>query len=94
MYYSRGMESQADYLGVETMYRAGYNPEGMVTFFQKLDSVKQQQPSKLAKFFSSHPLTSERIQSVRDEIGKLPAKNWPLDGSAEFQKIKARVQKL
>ena len=94
MYYSRGMESQADYLGVETMYKAGYNPAGMASFFQKLNAINQEEPSRLVKFFSSHPQTSERIRSVRDEINKLPAKSWTPDASVEFKKVKSKVQQL
>lgn len=93
LYYSRGMESQADYLGVKTMYNAGYNPAGMEKFFQKLQAESQQEPGKLTKFLSSHPLTSERIQSVKAEIAKLPPKSFqPPPTASEFTKIKAKVQ--
>ena len=94
MSYSRSMESQADYLGVETMYKAGYNPEGMLTFFTKLDSKSASNPSQLARFFSSHPLTAERIQEVRSEIGQLPPKSWQPGDPAEFKRIRAKVSKL
>lgn len=93
MSYSRGMENQADYLGVETMYRSGYNPQGMVTFFSKLNSTEKETPGKLTMFFSSHPLTSERMQSVRDEIAKLPPRNFPFpDDSGEFKRMQARIK--
>jgi predicted Zn-dependent protease len=95
LYYSRGMESQADYLGVKTMYNAGYNPIGMEKFFKKLQAENSQEPGKLTKFLSSHPLTSERIQSVDGEIAKLPPKSYPPSPTeSEFAKIKAKVQKL
>ena len=92
MAYSRGMESQADYLGVETMYKAGYNPQGMIAFFEKLEAMHQRSPSQLAQFFSSHPLTSERIMRVREAIGNLPQKSWPPEEAAEFRRIKAKLQ--
>ncbi len=95
LYYSRGMETQADYLGVETMYKAGYNPEGMVAFFQKLQAENSQQPGKLTKFLSSHPLTTERIETVKGEISKLPPKKYSSsNASSEFAKIKAKAQQL
>lgn len=94
LYYSREMESQADYLGVETMYKAGYNPNGMVTFFQKLEAQGQQNPTKAAKFFSTHPATPQRIQDIKAEIAQLPAKNWPPESEAEFSRVKAKVQRL
>jgi len=94
MAYSRGMENQADFLGAETMYKAGYNPEGMLTFFSKLDAMQKQSPSKLAQFFSSHPLTGERVRQVREEIAQLPPKSFKADDSASFQRIRARVERL
>lgn len=94
MYYSREMESQADFLGVETMYKAGYNPQGMVTFFNKLAAAGEREPSKLAKFFSSHPETVERIKAIQQEIATLPAKSWLPDSTQEFRAVKSKVQKL
>ncbi len=93
MAYSRGMENQADYLGVETMARAGYDPKGMLTFFTKLDSMQAQQPSQLAQFFSSHPLTAERVERVKGAIGQLPAMQYrgPADRK-EFDRVKAKVK--
>lgn len=93
MAYSRGMENQADYLGVETMARAGYDPKGMLTFFTKLDSMQAQQPSQLAQFFSSHPLTAERVERVNAAIGQLPAMKYtgPTDKGA-FSRINAKVK--
>lgn len=90
MSYSRGMENQADFLAVETMYRSGYDPRGMVDFFSKLDKISQRSPGKMEQFFSSHPLTAERIQRVQGEIAKLPPKAFK-DDSAEFNRIKPRI---
>jgi len=94
MYYSREMESQADFLGVETMYKAGYNPEGMVTFFRKLAAAGEKDPGKLAKFFSSHPETMDRITSIQQEITKLPAKTYLPASTPEFSRVKSKVQNL
>jgi beta-barrel assembly-enhancing protease len=94
MYYSREMESQADYLGVETMYKAGYNPQGMVTFFRKLEASAKENPGSLNKFFASHPQTPDRIQNIQQEIAKLPPKHFPPESEAELNKVKARIQNL
>lgn len=91
LYYSREMEHEADVLGVETMYKAGYNPQGMATFFEKLQAEQKVNPGKLAQFFSSHPQTADRIQKVRDEAAKFPPKNFN-GSSAEFERIKAKVK--
>lgn len=90
MTYSRGMENQADYLAVETMYRAGYDPRGMLTFFRKLDTISKRSPGSLEQFFSSHPLTSDRIQRVQAEIAKLPPRAFK-DDSGEFNRIKPKI---
>ncbi|UFS70765.1 M48 family metallopeptidase [Geomonas sp. RF6] len=92
LYYSRDMENQADYLGVQTMYKAGYDPKGMSTFFQKLQAQHSANPGKIAQFLSSHPQTGERIQNVNEEIAKLPPKQFPAVSEAEFQKVKAKVK--
>ncbi len=90
MTYSRGMENQADYLAVETMYRAGYDPRGMLAFFRKLDTISKRSPGSLEQFFSSHPLTSDRIQRVQAEIAKLPPRAFK-DDSGEFNRIKPKI---
>lgn len=90
--YSRSMETQADYLGVETMYKAGYNPQGMVSFFQKLDAMHKRNPGPIAKFFSSHPLTADRIQEVKEEIAKLPPKSYSAGDASAFSKVKEKVR--
>jgi len=92
MYYSREMESQADVLGVETMYKAGYNPQGMVTFFKKLAAAGERDPGKIAKFFSSHPETEQRINDIQQEIAKLPAKSYLQASTQEFSQVKSKVQ--
>lgn len=92
MYYSREMESQADSLGVETMYLAGYNPQGMVTFFKKLAAAGQGDPGKIAKFFSSHPETVERINAIQRQIANLPPKKWLPESTQDFSRIKSKVQ--
>ncbi|RNC65290.1 MAG: peptidase M48 [Desulfuromonadales bacterium] len=90
--YSRDFENQADFLGVETMAKTGYNPEGMVSFFQKLEAMSQRSPSTFTQFFSSHPLTSERIQRVQAEIRTLPPRTYPFIDNTEFQRVKARLK--
>jgi predicted Zn-dependent protease len=91
MAYSRGMETQADILAVETLYKTGYNPNGIITFFRKLEVPGQQKPGQLASFFSTHPMTADRIQSVNDEIAKFPAKAFTAEDNKTFQRIKIKV---
>ncbi|HEU0264314.1 MAG TPA: M48 family metallopeptidase [Geobacterales bacterium] len=91
MAYSRSMERQADYLGVETMYRSGYDPNGMLTFFSKLDAMRQRTPGQLEQFFSSHPLTAERIANVQSAMAALPPKSFPIVDNSQFKRIQGRL---
>lgn len=91
MAYSRSMETQADILAVETLYRAGYNPAAMLTFFRKMDALGHENPSQLARFFSSHPMAGERIVRVQEEIAKFPPRSWPVEEDASFNRIKIKV---
>jgi len=88
--YSREMENQADYLAVETTYRAGYDPRGMVIFLQKLELREQSKSGNIGQFFSSHPVTRERIRQVQFEILKLPRKAFR-DDSTGLNRIKSRI---
>jgi predicted Zn-dependent protease len=89
--YSRDAEREADKAGVGYVYRAGYDPGGMAEFFRKLASLRSRQPSKVEQFFSSHPLTSERIASVEAEISRLPRKNLT-DDTNNYQRFRSRYR--
>lgn len=88
--FSREAEREADDLGVRSMNQAGYNPDGMVTMFQKLLAREKSQPGTVEKFFSTHPLTADRIKDVQNEISKLPQKATRTD-EPEFGALKSRV---
>ena len=92
MAYSRGMETQADVLAVETMAKAGYDPNGMASFLGTLKGMQQQSPGQLAKFFSSHPDTGDRVQQVQAEIAKLSQKPVIRVNDVEFRRIQGRVR--
>lgn len=89
--FGRDAEREADMLGVTYMYNAGYDPHGMVTMFQELLSRRQSQPGAVSRFFSSHPLTEERIEDVRAEIRSLPARQDLIARDAEFQRLQQRL---
>jgi predicted Zn-dependent protease len=89
--YSRDAEREADARGVQEMYDAGYDPVGMVTMFQELLAQEKSQPSAISKFFASHPLTEERIASVRAEIATLPPKQNLILQDSRFNDFKARL---
>lgn len=72
--YGRKNEFEADRRAVYTMYKAGYDPHGMVSFFNKLKAMENEEPSRLQLLFSTHPPTSDRIEQVKREIATLPPK--------------------
>lgn len=88
--FSREAESEADRLGVGFMARAGYNPRGMVSMFQELLEHQRTRPSTVEQFFSTHPLTQDRIREVENQIKKL-GNPTGADDEPEFQRIRARV---
>jgi beta-barrel assembly-enhancing protease len=90
--FSRGFEAQADYLGVEYMYKAGYDPQAFVSFFEKIQAQEKKKPGTISKAFSSHPQTPDRIGKSQEEIARiLPAKQEYMVTSSEFDEVKARL---
>ncbi len=90
--FSRGFEAEADYLGVEYMYKAGYDPQAFVSFFEKIQAEEKKKPGTIAKAFSTHPQTPERIEKSQEEIAKiLPAKAEYLETTSEFDEVKTRL---
>lgn len=92
MKFSRGSEAQADYLGVQYMYKAGYDPVSYLDFFEKLRAQEKKKPGTLSKAFSSHPPTDDRIEKSKEEIGNiLPARPQYIVSTSEFDDVKARL---
>jgi beta-barrel assembly-enhancing protease len=93
--FARGDESEADYLGVQYMYKAGYDPQSFVTLFEKLDALEKHKPGTLAKAFSDHPATGSRIDAAEDEIATiLPPKPEYIVTTSEFDDVKARLARI
>jgi predicted Zn-dependent protease len=92
MSFSRGFEAEADYLGLEYMYKTGYDPQAYVAFFEKVQAKEKKRPGALAKAFSSHPPTPDRIENTQKEIAQvLPARDQYLVSTSEFDEVKARL---
>ena len=91
--FSRGFEEEADYLGVQYMYAAGYDPNGMVTFFERIQAKEKHKPGAVAKAFSTHPQTPDRIERAQKEITQLlPSKEAYVVTTSDFDSIKGRLQ--
>jgi hypothetical protein len=93
--FSRDFEAQADYLGVQYMYRSGYDPQAFITFFEKVQALEKRKPGLVAKAFSDHPQTPDRILHTQEEIARiLPAKDDYLVTTSEFDDVKARLARI
>lgn len=93
--FSRAYERKADHLGLQYMYKAGYDPAAFVDFFEKIESLERKNPGTVSKVFSTHPLTDDRIQAAQEEIQKdLPPKSEYIVNTAEFDQVKARLAML
>jgi predicted Zn-dependent protease len=93
--FSRDFEAQADYLGVQYMYRAGYDPQAFISFFEKIQALEKRKPGLVAKAFSDHPQTPDRILHSQEEIARiLPAKDEYTVTTSEFDDIKARLARI
>jgi len=93
--FSREFEAQADYLGVQYMYRAGYDPQAFITFFEKIQALEKRKPGLVSKAFSDHPQTPDRILHSQEEIARiLPAKDEYTVTTSEFDEVKARLARI
>ncbi len=90
--FSRADEAEADYLGLQYMYKAGYDPQGLVQMFEKIKALDKEKPGKLARVFETHPPTPNRILKCQQEIRDIlpPRPEYILDTS-EFDQVKARL---
>jgi len=87
--YSRTAELEADRLGVDYAYRAGYNPRGSAELFRQLLQTRQRRPTKVEQFFSSHPLTEDRITRVEAQAARYP--NRGTHDTRDFQRFRSRL---
>lgn len=93
--FSRGFEEEADLLGLQYLYKAGYDPTAFVDFFEKIQSDEKRRPGTMAKVFSTHPMTEDRIKNSQQNIAEiLTAKPEYVVNTSEFEKVKARLAAL
>ena len=93
--FSRNFEAEADYLGLQYMYKAGYDPQAFITIFEKLDALEKHKPGAISKAFSDHPATLDRIAHSEDEIATImPPRPDYVVTSSEFDDVKARLARI
>jgi hypothetical protein len=92
MKFSRGFETEADYLGLQYMYKTGYDPQAFISFFEKVQAQEKKKPGSMAKVFSSHPQTPDRIDHSQKEIATiLPPREQYIVSTSEFDEVKTRL---
>ena len=93
--FSRDVEREADYLGLQYMYKAGYDPNSFVSFFEKVEAMEKKQPGTIPKVFSTHPPTPDRIEAAQKEIQTiLPARDEYIVSTSEFDTVKRRLMSI
>ena len=91
--FSRNDEREADYLGTQYMYKAGYDPNAFVAFFEKVEADEKKEPGTIPKVFATHPPTPDRIEAVQKEIATiLPPRDQYIVTTSEFDSVKHRLQ--
>ncbi len=95
MKFSRNFESEADFLGMEYMYKAGYDPQSFISFFEKVEALEKKKPGTLAKAFASHPMTPDRVAHAQQEMKTvLPARPEYIVDTSEFEDVKGRLASI
>src|SRR5262249_41263215 len=92
--FSRGAEEEADKLGVQYMWAAGYDPGAMATMFEKLEAKNKKKPGSVAKLFQDHPAPADRRASAIALAARFPEKEEYVISSSEFQRVKNRLLRL
>ena len=93
--FTRDAEREADYLGLQYMYKAGYDPNAFVSFFEKIEAEERRHPGSIPKVFSTHPPTPERVQKAQTEIATiLPTRDEYIVTTSEFDIVKARLGRI
>jgi predicted Zn-dependent protease len=93
--FSRNFEAEADFLGLQYMYKSGYDPQAFVAFFEKIEALEKKKPGTLSKAFASHPQTPDRITKSQEEIAQiLPARPEYTVTTSEFDDVKGRLASI
>ncbi len=93
--FSRAFEAEADQLGLQYLYKSGYDPTAFVDFFEKIETLEKTKPGTLSKVFSTHPMTEDRIKAAQANIQQnLETRSEYVLNTSEFMDVKARLALL
>jgi len=92
--FSRNAEYEADMLGAQYMWAAGYDPRALGEFFEKLQGKEKKKPGTLARLFSTHPISGDRLLRVNELIGRFPSRDEYVFTTSEFDRVKAHLLQI
>jgi len=92
--FNRGAEEEADKLGVQYMYAAGYDPSAMATMFEKLEAKNKKKPGVISKMFATHPAPPDRRAASLALAARFPENEEYVISTSEFQRVKSRLLRL
>lgn len=93
--FSRDAEREADFLGLQYTYKAGYDPNSYVTFFERIQADEKRRPGTIPKVFATHPPTPDRIENTQKEIARiLPNRPEYIVTTSEFDSVKSRLRNI
>ena len=94
MSFSRSAEGEADKLGTEYLYAAGYDPTALATMFEKLEAKNKKKPGTIAKIFADHPAPADRRAASLALAARFPEREEYIINTSEFNRVKARLLRL
>jgi len=94
MKFSRSAEAEADKLGTEYLYAAGYDPTALATMFEKLEARNKKKPGTIAKLFADHPAPADRRSASLALAARFPEREEYVINTSEFNRVKARLLRL
>jgi Zn-dependent protease with chaperone function len=93
--FTRDEERQADFLGTQYMWKAGYDPNAFISFFEKVEAIEKKEPGTIPKIFASHPPTPDRVEAIQKEIETiLPARSEYIVSTSDFDTVKRRLEMI
>jgi len=92
--FSRDAEREADTLGMQYQYAAGYDPTAFVDFFEKLESEEKEPHNFVARAFMTHPMTDDRVRRAENMLAMLPDRDTYITDTSEFDEIRDRLSRL
>lgn len=94
-HFSRAFETEADMLGIESLWKSGYDPNASVDMFERVESTERKQPGTVSKWFRTHPLTADRIVQTQKNIDELlPGRTEYVLNTSEYEAVRARLAEI